>query len=81
MSSARCSRVCQSRGATGSESPSPRMLNRITRLKEASRRKNRATEGHSHSTSRLNPPGRTTRSTGPSPNTWYAMWTPSAVFV
>jgi hypothetical protein len=55
------------------------MLNRITRLKKASRRKNRATEGHSHSTSKFHPPGRTTRSTGPSPKAWYAMWTPSAV--
>ena len=76
-SSARCSSGGASPGPTRSDRPLPRLSRTVTRLNEPSRRRNRATAGCSHCTSTfVVKPAMSTRS-GPSPNTWYAMDTPS----
>lgn len=78
---ARTSSICNSTtGGSGprSESPTPRMSNRMSLEKDASRLRYRAHAGHSHMISRLDQiPDEYTRSIGPSPTTWYAMCTPS----
>ena len=57
---------------TGSETPEPRLSRRITREKVASRSRYLAADGSSQKVSMLVPHWVTnTRSTGPSPNTWY----------
>jgi hypothetical protein len=61
---------------TGSDSPVPRLSNRISLLIEASRRRNPARRGSCQDISRLDTqPGTNTRSTGPSPSTCQAMLT------
>ena len=73
-SSMRCSRV--GRCVTGSDSPVPRLSNRISRENEASRLRNRANDGSFQKYSRCDThPITKTRSTGPLPQTWYAMLT------
>ena len=59
-----------------SESPIPRLSNRITRANEPSRSMKRRYDGSSHLTWRfVNEPSTKTMSTGPSPTTWYATCT------
>ena len=66
---------------TRSDSPTPRLSNTITRANDERRVKNRANLGSVHIFSMcVTQPITNRMSTGPSPNTWYAMWTPSAVF-
>lgn len=73
-SSIRSSRVAAS--VTRSDKPVPRLSNKINRENDASRRKNRANGGHYHATSKFDTgEGENTRSNGPSPTTWYAMYT------
>jgi hypothetical protein len=56
---------------TRSESPIPRLSNKITRANEPSRSVKRRYEGSSHMTCRfVNEPSTKTMSTGPSPTTW-----------
>ena len=56
--------------ATGSESPVPRLSNRISRENEASLSRNLAMRGSAHCRSRCETnPGTNTRSSGPSPTT------------
>jgi hypothetical protein len=60
---------------TGSERPVPRLSNRITRENDARRSTNRAIGRTSHMASTLEThPWTHTRSSGPSPTIWYAMW-------
>src|SRR5262249_44445095 len=70
---------CSSRyGGSGprSDRPTPRMSNSTSREKEASRSRKRAQGGCSHMISTFDQmPVAGRRSTGPSPTTWYAMWT------
>src|SRR5262249_9206827 len=55
------------------ETPDPRLSKQMSRLNVARRRRKRAIDGSSHMTSRLVPHhGMKTRSSGPSPTTWYA---------
>ena len=57
--------------ATGSDAPVPRRSKRISRLKDASCRRNGP--AHSHTNSRWLPiPVKKTKSSDPSPSTWYA---------
>jgi hypothetical protein len=59
------------RSVTRSERPVPRLSNRINRVKDASRSKNRAQAGSSQNTSMFDTqPGTRTRSRGASPTTW-----------
>ena len=56
--------------ATGSDNPVPRLSKKITRVKAASRRRNRARYGSSQASSMWEmKPGTNTRSTEPSPKT------------
>ena len=64
-----------------SESPTPRRSIATTRAKPESRSRKRANPGSSQFAMRLEKnPGTNMRSRGPLPNTWKAMYTPSAVF-
>ena len=66
---------------TRSDSPTPRLSNTITRANDERCVKNRANLGSVHICSTcVTQPITNRMSTGPSPNTWYAMWMPSAVF-
>ena len=80
-SSIRVSSVGRADSGTRSESPVPRLSNRISREKLASRSKKRAIVGSSQAASTWETqPGTQTRSRGPSPTTWYAIETPSGAF-
>src|SRR2546421_4670095 len=60
--------------ADGSDSPVPRLSNKIRRLNDANRRKKRAEAFASHQFSMCDTkPGTKTKSTGPSPNVAYAI--------
>ena len=70
-SSIRVSRLGSCDSGTRSDSPTPRLSNRIRRDDEASRLRKRANDGSSQSASMLLVQGRTMRrSIGPSPCTW-----------
>ena len=76
----RVSSVGNAESGTRSDSPVPRLSNRISRENVASRSKNRAIVGSSQAASTWETqPGTHTRSRGPSPITWYAIDTPSGV--
>ena len=63
-----------------SEIPEPRRSKNTTREKDASPRIRLSAGGFVHEASTvLISPNAKTRSIGPSPITWYAMWTPSTV--
>ena len=77
-SSIRVSSVGSADSGTRSERPVPRLSNRTSREKAASRSKKRAMVGSSQAVSTWDTqPGTQTRSTGPVPITWYAIDTPS----
>ena len=76
-SSMRCSSVGMA--LTRSESPVPRLSKRMSRANEAMRSICGPMNGISQATSTWETnPGTITMSSGPSPTTWYAMWSPSA---
>ncbi len=59
----------------------PALLEEDEAENEARRSRNRTASGSSHNTCRwLRNEGTCTRSIGPEPTTWYAMWTPLRVF-
>ena len=75
-SAAQSSSVGGDDGEHGSDSPTPRRSKRIKRVNAASRRRQRARCGSSAIMSTgMNPSVTMIRSIGPSPSTWYAMYT------
>jgi len=79
-SSIRTSRLGSRLSGTRSDKPTPRLSNRMRREHDERRCRYLARLGSSHIASMFDVhPITNTRSTGPSPVTWYAMCTPSAV--
>ena len=61
---------------TGSDRPTPRLSYKTSRLNDASRRMNRASDGsiQLQSTCEFGPDWTTSRFGGPLPSSWYARW-------